>query len=102
MPLAQPAFNAQAQSKSSRETGNLNISYDDSDSVASVTPSPLIVNPPKKSLSPKEMKPPARKPYMNRGAIDAHQSEFAVSEIQSDLINTNDSETETNGGLSDI
>ena len=60
---------------------NLNISYDDSDSVASVNQvitssrGNVLGN----AISPKEMKPPARRPYMNPGAIDSHQSEFAVA-----------------------
>ena len=59
---------------------NLNMSYDDSDSVASVNHNTTssASHPRNKSISPKEMKPPARKPYMNTGAIDLHQSEFAV------------------------
>ena len=63
--------------------GNLNISYDDTDSVASanqvILPSSNHIS--KNHISPKEMKPPAREPYMNPGAIDLHQSEFAVEEI---------------------
>ena len=60
--------------------GNMNISYDDTDSVASTNQIILSSSShtPKNSISPKEMKPPARKPYMNTGAIDLHQSEFAV------------------------
>ena len=57
---------------------NLNISYEDSDSVASANQ--VIAssrgNVPGSAISPKEMKPPARRPYMNPGAIDSHQSEF--------------------------
>ena len=60
--------------------GNMNISYDDTDSVASTNQ--IVISSSshatKNSISPKEMKPPARKPYMNTGAIDLHQSEFAV------------------------
>ena len=59
---------------------NVNISYDDSDSVVSANQNLTTSNRHllKNSISPKEMKPPARKPYMNTGAIDLHQSEFAV------------------------
>ena len=60
---------------------NLNASYDDSDSVASGNQ--VMVPSNKKalrnSISPKEMKPPARRPYMNPGVIDSHQSEFAIA-----------------------
>ena len=59
---------------------NLNASYDDSDSVASANQVMVPSNNKalRNSLSPKEMKPPARRPYMNTGAIDSHQSEFAI------------------------
>lgn len=72
--------------KSAEETlaitrGNQNVSYDDSDSVASANHIVTSTNThhTNKSISPKEMKPPARKPYMNTGAIDSHQSEFATA-----------------------
>lgn len=59
---------------------NLNASYDDSDSVASANQLMTASNrnAHRTSISPKEMKPPARRPYMNPGAIDSHQSEFAI------------------------
>ena len=81
-------------------SGNMNISYDDSDSVASANQ--IVTLPPNNSISPKEMKPPARKPYMNTGAIDTHQSQFATANnsesptaAASDEIAFNDTEDET-------
>ena len=74
---------------------NLNASYDDSDSVASAN-QPMVAsnrNAHRNSISPKEMKPPARRPYMNPGAIDSHQSEFAI---------TNDGNAENGTGTDNI